>query len=103
MDWSKRYLNDSEFLRALDNYPHKEKYARIISLTQDEEQIEEIQGQVTQGSINIDGKSAVRRSCSLTLVATDVNINDFYWGLNTKFKVEIGLKNFIDPQYPEIV
>ena len=103
MDWSKRYLNDSEFLRALDNYPHKEKYARIISLTQNEEQIEEIQGQVTQGSINIDGKSAVRRSCSLTLVATDVNINDFYWGLNTKFKVEIGLKNFIDPKYPEIV
>ena len=103
MDWSKIYLNDSEFLRALDNYPHKEKYARIISLTQNEEQIEEIQGQVTQGSINIDGKSAVRRSCSLTLVATDVNINDFYWGLNTKFKVEIGLKNFIDPQYPEIV
>ena len=87
----------------MDNYPHKEKYARIISLTQDEAQIEEIQGQVTQGSINIDGKSAVRRSCSLTLVATDVNINDFYWGLNTKFKVEIGLKNFIDPQYPEIV
>ena len=103
MDWSKRYLNDAEFLRALDNYPHKEKYARVISLTQSEEQIEEIQGQVTQGSINIDGNSAVRRSCSLTLVATDINIHDFYWGLNTKIKVEIGLRNFLDPKYPDII
>jgi hypothetical protein len=46
---------------------------------------------VTGGSINIDGASAVRRSCSLTMVAQDFNYNDYYWGLNTKFKLEIGV------------
>ena len=33
----------------------------------------------------------------------DVKLNDFYWGLNTKFKLEVGLKNTIDPDYPEII
>jgi hypothetical protein len=50
---------------------------------------------VTQGSINVDGVSAVRRTCSLSLIAHELNINDFYWGLKSKFKLEIGLKNTI--------
>ena len=33
----------------------------------------------------------------------DVNINDFYWGLNNKFKLEIGLKNKINLNYPNII
>ena len=54
-----------------------------------------IEGMATQGSINIDGSSAVRRSCSLTMIAKDININDYYWGLKNKFKLEIGLRNTI--------
>nr|DAG21687.1 MAG TPA: protein of unknown function DUF5047 [Caudoviricetes sp.] len=58
---------------------------------------------MTGGSINIDGSSAVRRTCSLTLVANNVNITDYYWGLKNKFKLEIGLKNTINDIYPDII
>jgi hypothetical protein len=37
------------------------------------------------------------------MVAQDININDFYWGFRNKFKLEIGLKNTINPIYPEII
>ena len=55
------------------------------------------------GSINIDGASAIRRTCSLSLIAKELNINDFYWGLKSKFKLEVGIKNSINPQYPNII
>jgi hypothetical protein len=32
-----------------------------------------------------------------------MNINDFYWGLTNKFKLEIGLKNTINSNYPDII
>ena len=65
--------------------------------------IELIEGKVTSGSINIDGASAIRRTCSLSLIAKDLNINDIYWGIQNKFKLEVGIKNFIDSYYPEII
>lgn len=94
---------DRDFLRELDRHRSKTTYARIISLTLDETPIQSIEGRVTQGSINLDGDSAVRRSCSLTMVAKDVDIKDYYWGLENKFKLEIGLKNTIDNRYPDII
>ena len=104
-------LLDKEFLSTLLENNERELYARITSLTVEELPIEQIEGRVTGGSINIDGDSNVRRSCSLTLIAQDVNISDYYWGLNTKFKLEIGVRNELPlPQYnpktsnyPEIV
>ena len=96
-------LYDREFLYELSHQKEREIYARIISLTQDELPLESIDGKVTAGSINVDGASAVRRTCSLTMVAANVNINDFYWGLNTKFKLEIGLLNKINSKYPNII
>lgn len=99
----KNYLLDKEFLKELDQYNHKEVYAKITSLSFDELPIEQIEGRITGGSLNIDGSSVVRRTCNLTLVANEVNINDFYWGLTNKFKLEIGLKNFINPQYADII
>ena len=96
-------LLDKDFLRELDNYQHREVYARISALSINESPIQMIEGQVTGGSVNIDGASAVRRTCSLSLVAQDININDFYWGLNNKFKMEIGLKNFINSNYPDMI
>ena len=88
-------LLDKDFLAELDAYREREVYAKIIALNFQEQPIEQIEGQVTQGSINIDGASAVRRTCSLTLVAKDLDINDFYWGIKSKFKLEIGLRNTI--------
>ena len=94
---------DKEFLKKLDAHKNREIFARIISLDFQENPVEKIEGRVTGGSINIDGASAVRRTCSLSMVAKEMNINDFYWGLNTKFKLEIGLKNIIDIKYPDII
>ena len=96
-------LLDSQFLLELDKHREHEVYARVIALTFDEQPVETIEGQVTSGSINIDGASAVRRTCSLSLVAKDLNINDFYWGVKSKFKLEVGLKNNINDNYPDII
>lgn len=99
----KNPLLDKDFLKELDQYNHKEVYAKITSLTFSELPIETIEGRITGGSINIDGTSVVRRTCNLTLVAQEININDFYWGLTNKFQLEIGLKNEINPSYPNII
>jgi hypothetical protein len=96
-------LLDKDFLKELDNFNSREIYARITALTANELPIEMIEGRITGGSINIDGTSAVRRTCSLSLVAQDININELYWGLESKIKLEIGLKNFINPNYPDII
>lgn len=96
------YLDD-KFLNDLFSYPHREIFARITALNFQEKGMEFIEGKVTGGSINIDGNSIVRRTCSLTLVAQNVNINQFYWGLYNKFNLEIGLRNYINKNYPEII
>lgn len=96
-------LMDKDFLRELDEFNSHIVYARLTSLTMQELPLERIEGKVTGGSINIDGTSAIRRTCSLSMVASDVNINNFYCGLHTKFKLEIGLQNDINPQYPDII
>ena len=96
-------LLDKDFLYQLDQCRSKKIYAKIISLTLDELPIEEITGRVTGGSINIDGTSAVRRTCSVSLVAEDVKINDYYWGINTKFQLFIGVENTVDEKYENII
>ena len=94
---------DKDFLLELDKYKNKIIYARITALKFNESPVETIEGRVTQGSINLDGASAVRRSCSLTLVAQNFDYNNYVWGMNTKFRLEIGVNNDIDPTYPEII
>jgi hypothetical protein len=96
-------LLDKDFLRTLDQQKEREIFARVVSLNFNEEPIEEITGRVTSGSVNIDGNSAVRRTCSLSLVAEEMNIHDYYWGMNTKFKLYIGMKNNIDSRYDNII
>ena len=106
----KDFLYDINFLRELDYHREKDSYARITLLTIDDYPKEYIEGTITGGSVNIDGASSIRRSCSLNLLVTneDVNnnnsyINDNYWSYNNKFKLEIGIKNLIDSKYPEIL
>lgn len=96
-------LMDKDFLKALDQENQREIFAKIASLTFEEHPIEFITGRVTGGSINIDGQSSTRRTCSITLVAKELNIHDFYWGLNTKFMLFIGLKNKINSEYDDII
>jgi hypothetical protein len=80
-------------------------YIRITSLDLNDQPREEITGRATGGSVNVDGASAVRRSCSLSLLAleSDAAITDTYWCYNNKFKLEIGIKNFVDKNYPDII
>lgn len=94
---------DKDFLLKLDKTKNKHIHARVTALTFNEQPIETIEGRVTQGSINVDGNSAVRRTCSLTMVADNFNSRNYYWGLNTKFKLEIGVENTIDSHYPDII
>lgn len=96
-------IYDKNFLLQLDRCQYKTIYARVTALNLQEFPIETIEGRVTQGSINIDGASAVRRTCSLTLVASDFNYSDYLWSFNTKFKLEIGVQNTIDPRYDDII
>lgn len=96
-------LLDKAFLLKLDQYRHKEVYAKVITLSIDGEPVAEISGNVTNGTVNVDGASAVRRTCNLTLVTNNIQINDLDWALRTKFKLSVGLKNYIDPQYDDII
>lgn len=98
------YLLDNNFLEQLDNYKQRELYVKILALTLEEDPIDEIQGRVTGGSISVDGASKLRRSCSLNLISQRLDINEYLWCLNTKIRVSIGMKNFINPaEYGEIV
>ena len=89
----------------MDNYTQREVYAKIISLDWNERAISEITGHIVSGSINVDGSSSTRRTCSLNLVTDSTNseLNEIYWGLNTKFAVIIGLKNFVDKIHDDII
>ena len=86
---------DFTFLHELDSDRNRVTYARITSLTIDNYPIERIEGVVTAGSINLDGDSAVRRVCSLTLTTGNFNIHNVYWGLTTRVKIEIGIQNHL--------
>lgn len=94
---------DQDFLNDLFSAHERELYAKIVALNLDEEPIEEIQGRVTSGSAPVDGNSIVRRTCSLSIVASELDINDYIWGLKTKIKLFIGLKNKINPKYPDVI
>lgn len=85
-------LYDKEFLKELDLDTQREVYIKIISLNNDELPVEEITGIASQGSLSIDGDSSIRRTCSLTLIAERLNINEYNWSFSTKFKLLIGLK-----------
>lgn len=96
-------LYPEEFLQALDKQRNKITYARIISLTFDERPLETIEGRVTSGSLSLDGASAIRRTCQLSMVSAATKLTDYYWSLNTKIKLSVGIENHIDTSYPDII
>jgi hypothetical protein len=96
-------LYPEEFLQELDKQRNQIIYAKAIALTFDELPLETIEGQITSGSISIDGASAIRRTCSLSFVSTDINLTNYYWSINTKIKLFIGVKNYVNKNYQEII
>lgn len=97
-------MYSKEFLKKLFEYPNQTTFARIISLDWQEHPMEELSGEITDGgTINIDGASSVRRSCSLSFITDKKEITDVYWSVKTKFRLEIGLRNNIDKNLPDII
>lgn len=96
------FLLDDVFLERLHNQTQRELWVKVLALTLDEDPIEEITGRITGGSISIDGSSKMRRSCSLTMISDRYSVNEYIWGLNTKVKISIGMKNTVpsDEEHP---
>ncbi len=105
---SYKYLNDSNFLRMMDELPVKEQWIKITLLDfMTEKPLGEIQGKTKNGSFNLNGKSAMRRTAQFSMVAEDngdiLNINNLI-SINKKVNIEIGLTNstFKYTNYPII-
>ena len=96
-------LLDKDFLLELDNDRHRVLHIKLLSLDFNENPVEEILGRVTSGSINVDGSSSVRRTCSLTIAANELNIHEYYWGLRTKFRCFIGVENKVNDKYDDVI
>lgn len=101
------FLNDYQFLEKLNEQPLKIYYVKILVLDIEEKPIRAIEGRVQSGgSINIDGSSSMRRSCSLTFVAEEGNNDltdiDNLLSINKRVQIFEGLKNDIDDRYDDI-
>ena len=92
------YLKDASFLKTFDQLNIQEQYIKITALEFfTEDPIEEVQGRVMSGTININGDSAVRRTASLTVVAdeyeNDLTDIDGLFSINKKIYIEKGYLN----------
>lgn len=94
-------LRDENFLKQMDTYPQRETVAKIITLDWNENPIREISGKISNGTLNVDGSSSCRRTCSLTLITTDKNVNEVDWQIKTKYYLTIGMRNFVNDKYPK--
>lgn len=65
------------------------KYIQVILLDWQENEIEKIEGRCTSGSISVDGNSAVRRTCSLSMIVPSDEQFSANWGISKKIKVFI--------------
>ena len=61
------YLKDSAFLFNLFKSHNLEQLVQITVLNFNEKPLKEIQGRVLSGSLNLDGKSSVRRTGNLSV------------------------------------
>ena len=104
----KNYLMNKQFLKEIDNMSEKEQFVKITVLDINEKPIEEIQGFVTSGgTLNINGDSTVRRSCTINIIATDKNRNvmqtNNLLSINKKVKIEVGYTNKTDKYQEESI
>ncbi len=101
------YLKDDDFLIQIDTQRLQTQYIKLVLLNWNEEPIQEIQGIATSGSVSVNGNSAVRRTCSLSMTVDQdynnliTNVNNLI-SINKKLFLEIGIKNITDKytEYP---
>ena len=102
------YLKDKEFLKSLDTDSNKFFWVRIEVLDSNEIPIKNIEGRVQPGSsINLNGNSSVRRTCSISIIAeeTENDLTDIenLLAANKKIKIFEGIKNNISTHYDNII
>lgn len=94
------FLQDQIFLKDLENYPIKEQHLKVELLDFNENPITEIQGKCVTGTMNIDGASSMRRTCTFSLVVDkdtyDLTNLDSLISINKKIKVYTGYTNFME-------
>lgn len=98
MNKTYEYLQDLDFLFKMAELPIKEQYVRIVALDWEERPLAEIQGSATGGSISLDGKAAMRRTCSLSMQVSHESyskITEVYsmFSINRKVFIELGITN----------
>ena len=98
--WKKSYpyLNDENFIKDIDFQHLQNQYIKLTLLDWNENPITEIQGMATGGSLSLNGKSAVRRTCSLNMIIQDdqnaaITKNKNLISIGKKVYLEIGIKN----------
>lgn len=104
--FDKAYLKDSKFLKQFDRLKVKEQYAKVTILDENENPFTEIQGEIVNGgNVNIDGKSALRRTCNFTMInrtfAYKTSTVSNQLAIGRKIGLEVGFKN-TTTKYPEV-
>lgn len=92
------YLKNSDFLSSIDRLKIKKQYAKIILLDWDEKPIQEIQGLIASGSLNLTGDSAIRRAGNLSVYLKDnsyasISNSGNLFSINKKMFLEVGYEN----------
>lgn len=95
------YSSDKSFLELIDNEHLKEQFVKITILDWEERPLQEIQGIVTGGNLNLDGSSNIRRTVNLSCYidkeenANITSLNNLF-SINKKMYLEIGYINETD-------
>ena len=96
------FLQDKYFLQELDRLRVKEEYIKITVLNWKEEPLEQVQGKVISGGVNMDGSSSMRRTATLSIYAESKNNNlaniDQLFSINKKCILEKGIVNNVPAQ-----
>lgn len=71
------YLKNSSFLNNFVQEKNQEQFVKITVLDFYERPIQSIEGRVTGGTFNLDGKSSIRRTCNINLVLEEGAFNIF--------------------------
>lgn len=91
------YSTDDEFLQLINRQRIQDQYVKITLLDWNENPISEIQGLTTGGSESLNGNSAVRRTCNLSMIVKDnmysiTDVNNLI-SINKKIFLEVGIEN----------
>lgn len=91
------YSTDTDFLKLINKQKIQDQYVKITLLDWNENPLEEIQGLATGGSESINGNSAVRRTCNLSMLVKNemysiTDVNNLI-SINKKIFLEVGVQN----------